>query len=167
MRAPTALLLIALIAPAWGEDKPPPPVCDVPMPDFTLFDLQQRVVCLAEIEEPVVVVNFFAFWCDTWIAELPQLRELVAREDALGFRLISISVDGAWSNQLGEVCGEEPPPWPVLIDRGQSLSTALRLRHVPTILVLDRDRMIRHVFEGYPGNPPLLQAVRATVSARP
>jgi peroxiredoxin len=165
MRGLTAALMIALIAPAWGENEPPPPACDVPMPDFTLFDLQQRAVCLAEIEEPVIVVNFFAFWCDTWIAELPQLRELVTREQALGFRLISISVDGAWSNRLAEVCGEEPPAWPVLIDRRSRLSTALRLRHVPTILVLDQDRVIRHVFEGYPGNPKLLQAVREELSA--
>jgi len=165
MRALTAALLMALILPAWGGEDPPPPACDVAMPGFTLFDLQQRAVSLSEVEAPVVVLNFFAFWCDTWIAELPQLRELVTREAALSFRLISISVDGAWSNQLYEVCGDDPPTWPVLIDRQGGLSAMLKLRHVPTILVLDRQRMIRHVFEGYPGNPKLLAAVRDTVSA--
>jgi len=159
MRALTATLLAALIAPAWG-DGPPPPACHVPMPDFTLFDLQQRPVSLGQIAEPVVVVNFFAFWCDTWIAELPQLRELVTREKLLGFKLISISLDGAWSDQLAEVCGDEPPPWPVLVDPRRGLATALGLRHVPTVLVLDRDRTIRCVFEGYPGNPQVLQAIR-------
>lgn len=159
MRALTATLLVALIAPAWG-DEPPPPACHVPMPDFTLFDLQQRPVLLAEIGEPVVVINLFAFWCDTWIEQLPQLRELVTREKLLGFKLISISVDGAWSNQLAEVCGDAPPTWPVLMDPRRSTATALGVRHVPTVFVLDRNRMIRHVFEGYPGNPKLLQAIR-------
>ena len=166
MRPIAAVALMMLIAPAWGgPDEPPHPALGATMPEFTLFDLQQRMVRLSEIAEPVVVINFFAFWCDTWIGELPQLRELVTRQDRLGFRLVAISVDGAWTNQLAEVCGEDGVPWPVLIDRDKRLSAELGLRHVPTIMVLDRSRVIRHVHEGYPGNTLLLRSIRDALSA--
>jgi len=113
-----------------------------------------------------VVLNFFAFWCDTWIAELPQLRELAGEQQDLGFRLLSVSVDGKWTDQLRVVCGDEPPPWAVLIDRGSRLSRQLGLRRVPTLLVLNRERRVTAAFEAYPGNPALLKAIRAAGSAR-
>lgn len=165
MRALRVATLIALVVPVWGEGSSPP-ACHVPMPEFTLFDLQQRALSLRDVNQPVVVINFIAFWCDTWIGELPQLRELVTREKALGFKLITINVDGAWTSQLAEVCGARPVPWPILIDRRGTLAATLGLRHVPTIFVLDRDRVIRRVFEGYPGNARLLQAIRDVASAR-
>ncbi len=165
MRALAIAAMLIVATMVWGGEEPPPPVSGVAMPRFALFDLQQEPLRLSEVTERVVVINFFAFWCDTWIDELPQLRQLVAREDELNFRLISVCVDGAWTDQLAEVCGEDGVPWPVLIDRERSLSEPLRLRKVPTVMVLGRQRIIRHVYEGYPGNLVLLGAIREAGSA--
>ncbi len=119
---------------------------------------------LSELQEPVIVLNIFAFWCDTWIAQLPQLRELVAQEKQLGFRLISISIDGRWPEQLQQVCGDNPPPWPILLDPDRTLTHALTIRHAPTVLVLDRSRRVRYAWEGYPGNHRVLFGIRRAAS---
>jgi len=134
------------------------------MPQVELFDLEGRKFRLRDVREPVVVLNFFAFWCDTWIAELPQLRELAGEQGQLGFRLLAINVDGKWTDQLDVVCGEDPLPYPVLIDRTSRLSKQLGLRRIPTILILNRERRITAVFEAHPGNPKLLAAIRAAGS---
>lgn len=165
IRPIAALALAACAGAALGEAEGPHPALGTRVPDFALPDMQGGTLRLADVTEPVVVLNLFAFWCDTWIAELPQLRELVTRQDDLGFRLISISVDGRWSDQLAQICGDDPPPFPVLLDSGRALSGPLGLRHVPTIIVLDRERRARFIYEGYPGNHVILRAIRRTSSA--
>ena len=58
----------------------------------------------------------------------------------------------------------------MLLDADRALSDIVGLRRVPTVLVLDQQRRATAVFEAYPGNPAVLQAVRraaAPVTAQP
>jgi len=158
-----AVLAVAHAAPADSEGPGPPEVGER-LPAFGLFDLAGHRTRSTDIREPVIVLNFWAFWCDTWTAELPQLRELAAQQRALNFRLIAVSVDGAWADELREVDAEHPLPFPVLVDRGSRLSTRLRIRHIPTVIVVGRQRSITYVHEAYPGNTEALKAIRDAAS---
>ncbi len=163
---PHVLALLACLTPALAaEEEPTPPAVGDPLPRFELFDVDGRRVRSSEIAEPVIVLNFWAFWCDTWIKELPQLRELAAQQRALGFRLFTVTIDGAWTDQLRQVCGDEGIPFPVLVDRGSRLTSRLGLRRIPTVIVVNRERRITFVHEAYPGNPAILTAIRAAGSA--
>ncbi len=157
-----AAILVGIVAAAEGEG--PHPALGMVVADFTLPDMRGGTLRLADVQEPVVVLNLFAFWCDTWIQQLPQLRELATRQEDLGFRLISVSVDGRWSDQLRQVCGDDLPQFPVLLDSERTLTGPLVLRHVPTIIVLDRQRRVRFVYEAWPGNHVVLRAIRRTAS---
>lgn len=166
MRLIGAVALLTVCAgAALAEGEGPHPALGTRVPDFALPAMQGGTLRLSDVTEPVVVLDLFAFWCDTWIQQLPQLRELATRQGELSFRLISISVDGRWSDQLAQVCGDDPPPFPVLLDSGRTLSGPLGLRHVPTIIVLDRERRARFVYEAWPGNHVVLGAIRRTASS--
>ncbi|MGH9206837.1 MAG: peroxiredoxin family protein, partial [Acidimicrobiales bacterium] len=43
-------------------------------PSFALLDIHGRQVQLDDFRGQVVVLNFWAFWCDTWKAEMPHLQ---------------------------------------------------------------------------------------------
>ncbi len=167
----TRVTLVVLAAMGCGvalahvdESEGPPPALGRTVPDFSLLDPEGCPLRLSDVHEPVVVLNVFAFWCCTWVEQLPQLRELVTREDDLDFRLISISIDGRWASQLGVVCGDARPPFPILLDGHRSLVAALGIRHAPTVLVLDEDRVVRYAWEGYPGNHRVLRGIRRAAS---
>ncbi len=134
------------------------------MPAFALFDLDGRLHRLADYTEPVLVVNCFAYWCDTWIKQLPQLCELARQQNDLHFRLLAVSVDGQWSEARRKVLRGQRLTFPVLLDGRAELAGALGVRRVPTVFVLNRERVVTYVHEAYPGNPPVLQAVRAALS---
>jgi len=157
-----ALLVVAVTLAAAAER--PQAAVGERLPDFTLFDLEDQQYRLASFEEPVLVLNFWAFWCDTWIAQLPQLRELATQQEELGFRLLAVSVDGAWTDQVNALGGAEGLPFPTLLDYRRLLSRWLGVRKVPTVVVADRERRITYVHEAYPGNPPVLSAIRAAAS---
>lgn len=165
--APPVLGVILLATAAFASVDPsegPPPALGRTVPEFTLQSVDGGVLRLSDVEEPVVVLNLFAFWCDTWIEQLPQVRELVTQQEALGFRFISISIDGRWPGQLEQVCGDQHPPWPILLDSDMMLAKALGIRHAPTVLVLDQSRRVQHAWEGYPGNHRVLRGIRRTLS---
>ncbi len=165
MRRTASALALLVVAVTLAAAEPPPPAVGGPLPDFTLFDLEDRQYRLASFEEPVLVLNFWAFWCDTWIAQLPQLRELATQQEELGFQLLAVSVDGAWTDQVKALGGAEGLSFPVLLDHRSPVSRALRVRKVPTVVVVDRARKITYVHEAYPGNPAGLSAIRSAASA--
>lgn len=134
------------------------------MPAFALFDLDGKLHRLSDYHEPVLVVNFLAYWCNTWVEQLPQLRELARQQHDLNFRLICISIDGQLTDVRRKYVGDQKLPFPVLLDGRKTLAKQLHLRHVPTVYVLDRERKATYVHEAYPGNPPVLQAIRKAAS---
>lgn len=155
------LSLSPILSAAEEPEGPPPPRLGVTVANATLVDMAQHPRQLAEFAAPVLVLNFWAFWCDTWKHQLPQLIELSRRQEELGFELVAVSVDGQWSDAVREHLGDDPLPFAVLLDGRRALSGPLGLRRVPTVLVLDRERRVTWLHEAYPGNPAVLRAVRA------
>ena len=157
------LMTSAAACASAAEDRPAPQVGRI-MPAFALFDLNGLPHRLADYREPVLVINFFAYWCDTWVKQLPQLRELAQQQTDLHFRLIGISVDGQWSEVRRKYLRDQKLEFPVLLDGRMELARQIGLRRIPTVLVLDRNRKITYVHEAYPGNPPVLTAIRKALS---
>jgi len=149
-----------------AADERPAPQPGGLMPAFALFDLEGKLHRLSDYREPVLVVNFLAYWCDTWVAQLPQLRELAHQQRDLNFRLICISIDGRWTDARRKYLRDQRLPFPVLVDGRRKLARQLGLRHVPTVFVLNRERRATYVHEAYPGNPPVLAAIRQAASGR-
>jgi len=135
-----------------------------PAPAFDLSDTTGTPHALSQWRGQVVVINFWGFWCDTWKAELPYLKELSDRENELGFKLAAVSVDGTRLTEFDSNKGKTPPTFPVLLDPGGSVRSQYNVRHVPTVIVIDRTGIVRYVKSGYPGNDAILSIIRKLVS---
>lgn len=129
-------------------------------PDFSLPDMRGETHTLHALRGHVVVLNFWAFWCDTWKAEMPQLQELAARQDELGFRLLAISVDGTRLKEFASRMRSQRP-FPVLLDVGGVVRGEYGVTKVPTVIIIDRAGRVRTLRSAYPGNPTVLTAIRA------
>jgi thiol-disulfide isomerase/thioredoxin len=64
-----------------------------PAPDFTLKDLDGRNVELSQYRGKVVLVNFWATWCDPCRVEIPWLIEMQQKYSAKGFSVLGIAMD--------------------------------------------------------------------------
>ena len=135
-----------------------PPV-GTPAETFSLPDLAGRQRRLAEFAGRPVLLNFWAFWCDTWKEELPHLKQLAARQEEMGFRLITISVDGTRVPRFKALAGSGLP-FPILLDPGRKVSDRYRIARVPTVVLIDAAGRVRWVASGYPGNHRVLSEVR-------
>jgi peroxiredoxin len=127
-------------------------------PDFSLSDVSGAPQALSTWRGRVVVLNFWGFWCDTWKAELPYLKDLSDRQSDLGFKLVAVSVDGTRLSEFDAHKGTIT--FPVLLDVGGNTRKSYEVSHVPTVVVIDRNGIVRYVKSGYPGNDAVLSIVR-------
>ena len=124
------LILLFRIPARAAEKRSGPPLNSV-APAFALPNLEGRRVELNQFKGRTVVLNFWAFWCDTWREEMPHLRELVKQQKEQKFQLLCISVDGARLQEFLDDTGGHVP-FPVLLDfRGVLV---LRLSHILVVI---------------------------------
>ena len=128
-------------------------------PAFTLLDTHGRQVDSQSLRGRTVVLNFWAFWCDTWKAELPHLKELSKHEDDSAFTTVAVSVDGTRYPEFLKLTRGDLP-FPVCLDIGSKVTRAYRVSHVPTVVVIDPSGRIVYSHYGYPGNDIVLSQVR-------
>lgn len=126
-------------------------------PDWNLLDVNGKQFRLSDYRGKTVVLNFWAFWCDTWKAETPSLNELAGRQQDMGFTLLAASVDGT---RLSEFQRRTAVPFPVLMDVGGQVTARYRVRHVPTVVIIGPDGVVRFTADGYPGNFVILRELR-------
>jgi peroxiredoxin len=158
-----ALLLLAATCPAAnkaGSGLPPGSLA----PAFALPDIHGRQVRLDEYRGQIVVLNFWAFWCDTWKAEMPHLQELIPRQEELGFHLVAVSVDGTRLPEFQKCTARSKAPFPVLLDVGGQVCARYKVAHVPTVVIIDRAGRVRYTASGYPGNHVILRELRKLAS---
>jgi thiol-disulfide isomerase/thioredoxin len=99
--------VIFLIGVTWKLDKATrvraksPSTRDVPVetvaatlaPDVTFKDLDGKDVPLSSFKGKVVLINFWATWCDPCYIEIPWLIEMQQKYGAKGFTVLGVSMD--------------------------------------------------------------------------
>ncbi len=153
------LLLAAALVYAAAPAKRGGPPLGTTAPDFSLLDVHGKQFRLADYRGKTVVLNFWAFWCDTWKAELPSLKELASQQHDMNFSLLAASVDGTrlpeFQHRTAGIV-----PFPVLMDVGGQVTAHYHVRHVPTVVIIGPDGTVRFTADGYPGNFVILHELR-------
>src|SRR5580765_7580305 len=64
-----------------------------PAPEIRLKDLNGKEVSLADYKGQVVLLNFWATWCDPCRVEIPWLIDLQAKYASRGFTVVGVAMD--------------------------------------------------------------------------
>jgi cytochrome c biogenesis protein CcmG/thiol:disulfide interchange protein DsbE len=83
-------LLCLILSGCYGKSRPPR--IGSPAPDFTVQD-SERKVTLSELRGKVVVLNFWASWCQPCIEETPSLVDMQHKLRDKGITVLSVNVD--------------------------------------------------------------------------
>jgi cytochrome c biogenesis protein CcmG/thiol:disulfide interchange protein DsbE len=68
-------------------------IAGTPAPDAIFKDLDGKDVPLSSYKGKVVLVNFWATWCDPCYIEIPWLIEMQQKYGAKGFTVLGVSMD--------------------------------------------------------------------------
>jgi peroxiredoxin len=120
---------------------------DRPLPLFSLETPAGSRIDLAQLRGNIVLVHFFATWCEPCRAELASLQQLAGRPHV--GRVVVVAVDvGETDRTVQRFIATLPSPFPVLLDRDRSVANAWQVQMLPTTFLLDGDLVTRFVVEG-------------------
>lgn len=123
-------------------------------PDFTLKALNGKNLKLSEQRGDVVVLIFWASWCNTCRQVLPVYNALYRNYKDAGLVVFGITVDDD-PIRARQAAEQLKLAYPILMDAKRTVSEAYRLENTPTTFFIARDGSLRTVLEGYkPGNEP-------------
>ena len=104
-------------------------------PIFSLPTATGANVALEAARGHVVLVHFFATWCESCREELPALNRLAARAGG-NATVLAIAVADA-DRSVQRFFAAAPVDFPILLDRDRVVAKAWNIATLPTTFVLD------------------------------
>ena len=162
------LAALCLALPAAAADLPPlshslAQQAPQPAPALALPDLDGKVRDLASLKGKVVLINFWATWCQPCRREMPSMERLQQALAGEPFVVLAVDVGEdadtieAFTSQLDTV-----PTFPILLDTRSRTMQAWKVAGLPTTYLVDQQgRVVASAIGGREfDHPDVVRAIR-------
>ncbi len=117
-------------------------------PEIGLEDLSGHRVTMGSLRGKVVLVDFWASWCEPCAAEMPVLEGLHTQYASQGFTVLGVSQDRNVSN-VRQFLGRHHVSFPVVHDASHAVAGRFSPPRMPSSYLVDRNGVVRFVHAGY------------------
>ena len=141
-----------------------------PAPEVTFKDLDGKAGTLDQYKGKVVLVNFWATWCDPCYVEIPWLIEMQQKYEAKGFTVLGISMDEEGKTAVAPFLAKErfsvngqklPMNYPIVIGSDEVADKFGGLLGYPTSFLISRDGKIVKKVQGLVSYDEIAKAIEA------
>jgi peroxiredoxin len=130
---------------------------DAPAPDFTLKSLDGKEYTLSAYKgKKVVMIDFWATWCNICKREMPVLESTYKEYKDKGVEFLGVALDEN-IKQITKIIAEKGVTYPILLDEKARVATEVYklAGPIPLKVVIDCEGIIRYSHVGdYPDYPP-------------
>src|SRR5882762_2080244 len=130
-----------------------------PAPNFNLKDASGKDVKLADLKGKVVLVNFWATWCEGCQVEIPWFVEFQKQYASKGLVVVGISLDDDGWKSVKPWIGEKKVNYPIVIGN-EGLGKQYGLVGMPLTALVDREGRIADVHQGIVEKTATQQKIR-------
>ncbi|HSA69528.1 MAG TPA: TlpA disulfide reductase family protein [Burkholderiales bacterium] len=134
-------LLLALALPAAAEELKP--WAGGATPPLELADLRGRKHSLADYRGKVVLVNFWATWCEPCREEMPSMERLRVSLAERPFAVLAVNLAEPES-RIAKFLDTVPVGFPILLDRDTKTTRAWQAKVLPATYIVGPDGAIRY-----------------------
>jgi thiol-disulfide isomerase/thioredoxin len=141
-----------------------------PAPAVTFKNLDGADVTLAQYKGTVVLVNFWATWCDPCYVEIPWLIEMQQKYAAKGFTILGVSMDEEGKAAVVPFLAKErfnvngqklPMNYPIVIGNDDVADKFGGLLGYPTTFLISKDGKIVKKVQGLVSYDELTKEIEA------
>jgi thiol-disulfide isomerase/thioredoxin len=141
-----------------------------PAPEVSFKDLDDKNATLTQYKGKVVLVNFWATWCDPCFVEIPWLIEMQEKYGPKGFTVLGISMDEEGKSAVVPFLAKErfnvngqkvPMNYPIVIGSDEVADKFGGLLGYPTSFLISRDGKIVKKVQGLISYEELAKAIEA------
>ena len=116
-------------------------------PDFSLPNLEGKRIALSDFSGSILLLDFWATWCEPCIAELPNLNALQEKYSSRGLHVVGVVVESGSVKDLRRFLTKHEVNYQLLIGN-DAVVNKYRLTVFPTTLLIDPRRQIQKKYVG-------------------
>lgn len=140
------LVLAGFAASVSAQKKSAVKPVEKPLPNLVLKTIDGEKWSLYENRGKIVLLNFWATWCEPCRTETPMLVKLGKEYKERGLKIVGIALDTGGTQMIKNFVGEYKIDYPILLPvPGSALS---RIDPVPTTLLIDAEGRLAKKYVG-------------------
>jgi thiol-disulfide isomerase/thioredoxin len=120
---------------------------DKPAKDFSLIALKGEKIKLKELKGKVVLLDFWATWCEPCIREMPFLKKLYKEFKGKDFAFIGLNLDEN-KDDVEKFIKKEGIEWPQIWIRQEPTNNILKsyqVKALPSTFLIDKRGILRNI----------------------
>src|SRR5260370_13086590 len=141
-----------------------------PAPEVKFKDLDGNEVTLAQYKGTVVLVDFWATWCEPCYVEIPWLIEIQQKYAAKGFTVLGVSMDEHGKSAVVPFLAKDrftvnsqkvPMNYPIVLGSDEIADKFGGLLGYPTGFLISRDGKVVKKFQGLTSFDDIAKAIES------
>ena len=133
--------------------------------DFAASNLEGRRLHLSELRGHPVVINFWATWCTSCLAEMPALEEQRRAHRSEGLVIVAVNVGERPADARRFIDALELFDLTVALDPDLTVADAYGVRGLPHSVFIDRNGVVQALYQGQLDAETMERYVQAAVDA--
>jgi peroxiredoxin len=120
------------------------------LPDFSVKDLQGREISSADLRRKVVLIDFWATWCQPCKKEMPGYQKLLHRYGSRGFAVVGFKFDTMMDTEDPvEFAKKMGVRYPLAVAADDLKQKFGGIEGLPTTMLYDREGILRKKIIGF------------------
>jgi thiol-disulfide isomerase/thioredoxin len=140
------LIFAVFLSVSFGQEKSAPKAAEKPLPNLVLDTIDGKKWSLYENRGRVVIINFWATWCEPCRTETPMLVDLGKKYKKQGLEIVGIALDENGTEIIKKFVAEYKIDYPILLPVPGSLLA--QIDPVPTTLLIDAEGRLAKKYVG-------------------
>ena len=116
MRLIVILLMTCLLANTGAGQSSPQ------LPQFSLRTLEGETLRSDDLKDKIVVLDFWATWCEGCITEIPSFNRLSEKYSARGVKVIGLAVQSGWAKDIQKFAKQYKVQYTILVGNDDLVS---------------------------------------------
>lgn len=116
--------------------------------DLELYRIDGQKLHLSEFKSKIIMINFWASWCEACLVEIPSILKLHESFAPKGFEVIFLNIEDNPQALVPPIAKKLGIPFPVFFDKNQKISDIFDVHGIPFTVILDAKRKILMIETG-------------------
>ena len=118
------------------------------VPDFAITDMNGKKSTISTVKAKVMMLNFWATWCDACLQEMPSIVALRNKFHPQGFEVVGINLDENPAAVVPRAVQRYQISFPVFQDPNGSIAEIFDVMAIPLTVFMNSKREIIHYQNG-------------------